>query len=142
MNSPEVFEFALFFEVGDRRMVDQLNEEAIGIVKIERSGTVPVGFRLGCESDVQGAHPVGPDIDVFRALDDETDMVNGLNGRDFGVYWKLVEGEIILPRGEVGILFVGHPLQFHPEDLRVKLKRPANAPDVEGDVTQAQKWVH
>src|SRR5262245_31801618 len=52
--------------IGDWRVVDQLDQQAIGIVEIERSGPVSMRLGLGGQLDAVGANSSSPVIDVPR----------------------------------------------------------------------------
>ena len=102
-------------------MVNQLNEQAVGIVKVERAR--PVSMRLGVRGkrDTVTSQTSRPHIDVLRPADNETDVVHGLNGVWQSAFGQLVDREIILARREVNIVRIRHPLQLHSENIAIKL---------------------
>jgi hypothetical protein len=77
-------------------MVDELNQQAIRIVKVEGSSAVAVGLGFLCERNAMTADPFRPLVDVFRPSHHETDMMNGLNASGFGARLKLMKGKVIL----------------------------------------------
>ena len=90
-------------------MVDQLDEQAIRIVEIERSGAVSMLLGLGREVDAARADSSGPYIDILRLTNQETDVMDHLNGTGLVSLGEFVQSEIVCSRRQIGVLLVGHP---------------------------------
>src|SRR5437879_3520958 len=79
------------------RVIDQLNQESVGVMKIKGSCPVPVGLGFLNQAEAMASNLFGPPIDIFRTPDNEPDMMNRLDPARFDSWWKLMEGEVVLP---------------------------------------------
>jgi hypothetical protein len=125
--------------IGDWRVVDELDQQPIWIVKIEGSSTISMRFRLGRERNSMRSNTLGPLVDVLRAANDETDVMDSLHGTRLDALRQLMESQVIVARSQIGIFRVGHPLQFHPEHGRIKLHRFGHTPNIQGDVPKTEE---
>ena len=70
--------------IGNRRVVDELNQKSVRITEVEGSGAVPVGFGLLRQRNAMTSKPFGPLVNLFGAFYDKTDMVDCLHLAGFG----------------------------------------------------------
>ena len=52
---------------------------------------------------------LGPFVNVVWTAHDKADMVDSLYGSRFAAGGQLMQSEIVLTGGQIGVLFVGHP---------------------------------
>ena len=78
-------------------MIDQLNQESVWVMKIKRSCAIPVRLGFLGEAETMASDLFCPAIDIFRTPDNEPDMMNRLDPARFDSWWKLMEGEVVLP---------------------------------------------
>src|SRR5688572_12443014 len=100
-------------------MVDQLDQDAVGIVKIEGAGSITMRLRELGASDSVLLKTCDPRVHVFRLPDHEANMVKSL-GAD-RVLFELVERQIVRARSEINVFTVRLPLHPHAENITVKL---------------------
>src|SRR5215475_12839844 len=67
----------------NRRVVNQLNQDPIRIVKVERPRAIAVCFGFGGQSDAGLPDAIGPLIDVFRMAYHKPNMMEGLYAARF-----------------------------------------------------------
>ena len=61
-------------------MVDQLDQQSIGVMEIEGTGAVTMSFGFGCQWNTEFAEPGCPFVDIVGPADDKTDMMDNLHG--------------------------------------------------------------
>ena len=119
-------------------MVDQLDQQTIGVMEIKGTRAVAMSFRLGCQRDTEFPKPGRPLINVVGTAYDKTDMMNGLNRPWLLSGWQLVESQVIFTGCEIGVLGIGHPLEGHSQNLRIEFEGFSNVLYIQSDVTNAQ----
>ena len=99
------------------------------IVGSDESGEQLIqALRGQCDSLL--ADSVGPRVNVLRMPNDETNVMHHLHLSRFAGLRQLMQGEVILTGSEIRVFFVGHPFQFHTENVGIELQRSTNVPDV------------
>src|SRR5262245_288686 len=120
-------------------MVDELDQQSVRISKIEGPGPVTVGLGLRRQYDSLSAYSVSPGVYVLRTPNHETDMMQRLPRSRLAVPRQLMQSQVVLTGTEIGVFLVGHPFQFHAENIRVELQRLTHIPDVQSHVAEAHK---
>ena len=78
----------------------------------------------------------GGSIDRVAVRNDKPDVVEALP-RPVALGRRLMQGQVVTTRGEVGIVRVGLPDDPHPKQGCVKLDRNGNIRHIQGDMSQA-----
>src|SRR5262245_36826293 len=119
-------------------MVDQLNEDAVGIPEVKRSGSIAMGLGGLSEGNPAGPKAFSPNVHVLDRLHNEADVVELLlGGRRSGRRFKTMEREIVPSGREVNIVVVRFPFDLHAKDRAVKLLRGRDILYAQCNVTQA-----
>src|SRR5205814_1495259 len=111
----ESFRFDIEFSAY-RRVIQQLDEVPVGIVKINRARVIAVGLGLLDELDSLRLQVTSPLVDFLRLGNDKTKVVQSWRQRCSGrlirgIYF--VERQIVIPARQVDILGIRTPFYRH-----------------------------
>src|SRR4051812_40234983 len=117
------------------RMVDDLDEEVLRAVEVERAGAVAVGLGLRLQRHLVSGQMRGPGVDVGRRGDGDPDVIELTARRDI----PPVERQIISTAVQVDVVGVGPPLDLVPHHRHPELLRRLEVADGQRDVTDPQQ---
>jgi hypothetical protein len=121
-------------------VVEQLNQDTIGIVEVERAGAIAMGLRRICKRYVQFPEPACPNIDISDLSYNKSDMVDALDRTGLCTFGELMDGEIVGPGGQVNVFFVRLPLHTHPKNRTVKVNGSSNIANIQSNMSQPQRF--
>jgi hypothetical protein len=118
-------------------MVENLDQEAVGIAEIEGSGAVAMGFEGIDQLDAAAFNPSGYDINIVDFSNDKAYVMNALNGTRLSAIGQFMDCQIIRTRGEVNVVGIGFPFHLHTENVAVKLHGAPDVSNVQSYVAKA-----
>jgi len=127
------------FSAGNRRVIQKLNQDSIRIFEIKRAGAVAVSFRRLGEGNTEFPDASRVCIDVFRAADDEPNVMYVLNVSGSLTLRQLMDGKIIGAGSQVNILSIGLPLHVHSEHVAIELHGPADVANVQCNMAETER---
>ena len=127
--------FSLFLRY--RRVVEELDQQTVGILEVNGARAVAVRLRFLGERNSKAPDALRPFIHIFRPANDESNVVDGLNRSGLGALRKFVNREVILTGRQIDVVFIRLPFDLHQENLGVKVNRSANIFHVQGNVSKA-----
>ena len=118
-------------------MVDQLDEQTIGIFEVKRAGAIAVGFDFFGKGNAENAQAVAPLVDIFGGADDKPEVIDVLHRAELAGICKSMNRKVIRAGSQVNVIGVGLPFDGHSHHFRVEIDRLLDIANVQRDVPDA-----
>ena len=120
-------------------MVDELDQQTIGIAKVKRPGTVAMSFGFLDQDNSKVAEAVGPDVDIIGRADNETDVIDRLNWADLVGFHQPVDCQVVAAGRQINVIRIGLPFHRHPHHFGIEIHGLTNISYIDGDVPKAKE---
>src|SRR5215467_7428809 len=129
----DLFEFLR----ADVRLVEHLDDDAVGVGEVKRRAAVAMDFERLHDLDAAAAELRFELAHALGALDHEAQMIELLILRRRAIARERVQREIIAPGREIDVFRVRLPDDLHAEAVAIKILRAADVAHFERHVAQS-----